>query len=222
MSRHTHFIVGGTAHRYDPDKTAKLYACGKDDFLEYSTEKPNDITCPVCSAKWAKMQPEFSRITLSKTDKPWGRSTYKVEIDGVHYGYVVCKTGRYSNWKRSDYHGSPLEKETRTSATGRPYSIEFSGFHSKEQAALAMLEVKGTFIKSKPEYDRESEEANRRWREASRKADERKAQRIADNAFAIENLKVMLTKAGLSNAEVVSLNTALVALGDVQELEGVE
>lgn len=217
MARKTHFKVGETQDRFE--QKVKILLCGDDEFSPTVTEQPESITCPKCSAKWAKQQPDFSRVELVKSDKSrWARSCYEVTIDNKQYGFVAMTTGRYGRWYRCDHNGAQISTE-KTTTSGRIYNSELSPTFSKEAAALAMIEIIGVHIKPRDEYLAEVEASNTKWRTTRQELKREKEQRREARVRAIETINAMLATGEFSNTEIDALHTALASMKDIGEID---
>lgn len=223
MSKSVHLRHGTQECSWKDNGVTDAPLCGdKQSIFDSYTDSPDAMTCPKCSAKWAKDQMKASGRVFelkSSTEYRMMRSAYAVWIDGEHYGDVVMKGGRYGGWNIYTHDG--ILGEDKTSATGRQYTVEHRKFNSKEHAAFAMLGLMDR-LKTRTAHDAEEAANLADWEARRDRRLREKAEENVQYALAIETINEMLAKTDppVSNIERAALDTALKALATCKELNG--
>lgn len=157
MSRHrqTHYWTGEMAvsRLSHNDQPEKVVLCGEEPWrMNTTTQEAAAVSCPDCSKKLALKliaerpagAPKLELVKLEDGVYSYYRFTYKIMVDGQHFGYVGLEGAyRKQSWRISritteDADDAEIKlgtqvEERRTHPSGRDYDYELH-YRSKEMA----------------------------------------------------------------------------------------
>jgi hypothetical protein len=216
---YTHLRHGTQPCSWRKGGVADQALCGDGSLVSDAyTIDPDLVDCPKCSSKWAtaeiKKLPADRAPSLVAAPSRRFRSAYDLFINGQHYGQITLDTGKRSRWVVRDHSGDLLPETEEKVRRGF-----YFGRRSKEHAALDAVE-RLDILSTREQYESAQAVEARQMAGLRAKAREKRDHRKADNAFAIEEINTMIETMVLTNSQRAALGISLIALGDVQEMEG--
>lgn len=221
MSTTVHFAHGVRPQRSFQNKEQPGSLCGADPHnFDYYATSPDRITCPKCSAKWAKdeMKKRDRQITLERDEDYGYRSAYKVLIDGVHYAMVTLDTGKRQDWElRMHNRDRPGNDRPLREGSFRVYRDYFiRGRKSKEQAALDILDNL-QYFQPYEDYLAKVKASNERAEKNRRLFEDERAREKQAREEALATLNEMLKRDDLSNLEISAINVSIETIKTVSD-----
>lgn len=190
--RHTHFVVKETPApiAVSPDRVEREFICGETtSWRGGSTNLPDRVTCPKCSAKvgaieLTKLAEAGHKIELVKVDKDdirgYYRSQYRMLINGVEYLDISAEYGWGKPWRAEHVDTNYYPVHSKGTRFERVEDYFQSGLSKEMVAANAARRIIAEGIPGREEAERRIEVRNAEHRARMEAADAREAQEKAE------------------------------------------